>query len=370
MTASLFERRLITAITERIEKNKYHYVDNSVAYYHNPILDNMAEDKRWFSNCKLPDPKLYVKYIYPEILRQVRYKGYLYQLLCDNYSREILILVALYSLLGHRFVKFPYYRPNTLKLRNELHNQYAVLGNDPVHPSQSGLTYTIQLYKFPLIEKEIICYTTSEFLYQVIYSPQYRYSSESVLIDVEKNDYVFDCGACTGDTSLYFAVKAGLQGRVVSFEPHPSLCKIFNTNLRHNTNISKNIQLMPFATSNKNGKTAFSLCGAGSHIGNSYNNLQQINIPQIKIDDAVQGLGVERVDFIKMDIEGAELASLHGAVETLRHYRPKLAICLYHNEQDFLTIPAFLYGLGLNYRFYLDHHFVNNWETVLYAITE
>lgn len=36
--------------------------------------------------------------------------------------------------------------------------------------------------------------------------------------------------------------------------------------------------------------------------------------------------------------------------------------------EDFFLIPRFLYELDLGYRFYLEHHFVNKWETVLYAL--
>jgi hypothetical protein len=69
-----------------------------------------------------------------------------------------------------------------------------------------------------------------------------------------------------------------------------------------------------------------------------------------------------------MDIEGAELAALQGAEESIRKYRPKLAISLYHAPEDFDSIPRYLTGLHLDYAFYLGHHTIYQNETVLYCV--
>ena len=79
---------------------------------------------------------------------------------------------------------------------------------------------------------------------------------------------------------------------------------------------------------------------------------------------------VSKVDFIKMDIEGAEYDALAGAQDVLQRFRPRLAISLYHRPSDFVTIPRYLDSLGLNYRFYLDHHTLYINESVLFAIPE
>ena len=69
-----------------------------------------------------------------------------------------------------------------------------------------------------------------------------------------------------------------------------------------------------------------------------------------------------------MDIEGAELKALHGAESTLRKFRPKLAISVYHQLVDIVEIPRYLARLGLEYKFYLGHYTIHLEETVLYAI--
>jgi Methyltransferase FkbM domain len=69
-----------------------------------------------------------------------------------------------------------------------------------------------------------------------------------------------------------------------------------------------------------------------------------------------------------MDIEGAELEALRGGEATIRSYRPKLAISIYHIPEDIETIPRYLAALDLGYRFYLDHHTTYNNETALFGL--
>ena len=76
----------------------------------------------------------------------------------------------------------------------------------------------------------------------------------------------------------------------------------------------------------------------------------------------------ERVTFIKMDIEGAELEALKGAEETIKRYRPKLAICVYHKPEDIVEIPKYILNINPDYKLYLRHYSDNAGETVLYAI--
>jgi hypothetical protein len=74
-----------------------------------------------------------------------------------------------------------------------------------------------------------------------------------------------------------------------------------------------------------------------------------------------------KVDFIKMDIEGAELNALQGAEQSLRAFRPSLAISVYHRDDDWVTIPDYLDSLDLGYEFFLDHFTIYESETVLFA---
>ena len=64
-----------------------------------------------------------------------------------------------------------------------------------------------------------------------------------------------------------------------------------------------------------------------------------IEISLTTIDKLVEDLDLDRVDFIKTDIEGAEQRALAGAQDTLRTYKPRLAIAAYHLEDDQIKIP-------------------------------
>lgn len=53
----------------------------------------------------------------------------------------------------------------------------------------------------------------------------------------------------------------------------------------------------------------------------------------------------EKVTFIKMDIEGLEMKAIKGASKIIKEQKPRLAICIYHKPDDFVSIPALLLEL-------------------------
>lgn len=65
-----------------------------------------------------------------------------------------------------------------------------------------------------------------------------------------------------------------------------------------------------------------------------------VEMPVVTVDSLKRSLGISRIDFIKLDIEGAEREALAGAVETLRADKPRLAICTYHLDDDINVLPA------------------------------
>jgi len=71
-----------------------------------------------------------------------------------------------------------------------------------------------------------------------------------------------------------------------------------------------------------------------------------------------------RPNFIKMDIEGAEYATIMGAEKVFRSCRPKFAICIYHSWPDRFRIPLILQSYCPDYEFYLKKSHPK-WETVL-----
>lgn len=75
-----------------------------------------------------------------------------------------------------------------------------------------------------------------------------------------------------------------------------------------------------------------------------------------------------KVDYIKMDIEGAELNALKGGINVIKRDRPVLAICIYHTMNDRLEIPEMLIRSLENYQFLIRHHGYSYCDSVLYGI--
>ena len=158
---------------------------------------------------------------------------------------------------------------------------------------------------------------------------QYPYKNKNgeTIVGVEDGDVVMDLGACYGDTALYFAEK---QGHVYFFEFTPSNITVFNANVALDPRLMNQIQLVPHPVSNKSGqKIYFNDLVPGSRTAFAPFKAQTEETTTISIDDFVKNNKISKVFFTKMDIEGAELLALEGAVETIKKFKPKWAIAIY-----------------------------------------
>lgn len=72
--------------------------------------------------------------------------------------------------------------------------------------------------------------------------------------------------------------------------------------------------------------------------------------------------------FIKMDIEGSELMALQGARNLIRRNRPILTICIYHTDEDMLSILEWMRENLKDYQYYCRHHSYYKEDTIVYAI--
>ena len=88
-------------------------------------------------------------------------------------------------------------------------------------------------------------------------------------------------------------------------------------------------------------------------------------VDAVSIDDFFKE---EKCNYIKMDIEGAELPALMGGIQFIKRERPILAISIYHSLEDFWKIPQYLMAELDNYRYYVRHHSLIFGETVLYGV--
>jgi FkbM family methyltransferase len=89
---------------------------------------------------------------------------------------------------------------------------------------------------------------------------------------------------------------------------------------------------------------------------------------KLEVDSIDNVLGSKKATFIKFDIEGSELDGLKGAKNQIIDNKPRLAICLYHKQDDLFEIPLYIYKLRSDYKFYVRPHSSMPTELVLYCI--
>lgn len=150
-------------------------------------------------------------------------------------------------------------------------------------------------------------------------------------VDAAPGDVVLDLGGNFGTSALTLARRIGPAGRVYSFEP------IFHDPLRRTlaANGVETVTVVPKAVGDRCGTAAFSVTDLGIDSRVSSARFPgETEVEMTTIDRFVAETGLERVDFIKCDIEGAEELAIRGARETIARFRPKWTIASYHTDPD------------------------------------
>ena len=144
-----------------------------------------------------------------------------------------------------------------------------------------------------------------------------------------------DVGANIGEVSLFAAKRVGPFGRVISFEPVNDLADRFAENVARNG--FEQVSLLRSGVADREGEAVIFVQlskfqdgsqhrGLGTIYQSEIRNESTQTIPLTTIDKVVDDLELQRVDIMKVDIEGAELPALHGAEKTLRRFKPSIAI--------------------------------------------
>ena len=177
----------------------------------------------------------------------------------------------------------------------------------------------------------------------------------------EPGDVVLDLGAFLGDSAVAFSRLVGEGGHVWSFEALSSQFETLKQNLARFR--CDNVTPCFNAAWNRDETLYMSSNRGSSTIGGREN-----PVPGIRIDDFVREHAIEKVDFIKMDIEGAEPEALEGSEKTITAMKPKLALSAYHKPEDMHLLMDMVREMHPGYRFYMRHYDPGFCDTVLYAV--
>ena len=128
-----------------------------------------------------------------------------------------------------------------------------------------------------------------------------------------------DIGAHVGLYTLPAADRVGPEGQVVAFEPHPSNRNLLLENLERNK--IGNVTVVPAAVSDTTGQLELQVSpfNTGDHrlYRRDGGRTKTVTVEVVSIDDWLETSGIEKVDMIKMDVQGAEANVIKGMHRTL-----------------------------------------------------
>lgn len=274
-----------------------------------------------------------------------------------------------YFLRGLLFIAlkphYIFYQPKILFKR--LFNGVEKTISSRIYKKQEGINYIdLYGYKFAIVDNLHIFNEFLNELYPFIITrtidwiiPEGSYFDHNIDFDLKEGDVVIDAGASLGFFSVPAAVKVGKMGKVYAFEPSEDIAKLLDKSRIDNG--IENMEIVPFALGEKDEKGCFEVSG-------EYDTCSKIN-KHVKVEESTKNViyirsidsfvkenKINRVDFIKMDIEGFERFALLGAKETIKAYKPKLSICTYHLSDDREVISGIIKNINKEYKIVYKSH--------------
>ncbi len=168
---------------------------------------------------------------------------------------------------------------------------------------------------------------------------------------VQRGDVVLDCGANVG-VYTRVALNAGAS-RVIAIEPAPENLECLRRTFAAEA-ASGRVVIYPKGVWDKDDVLPMHIdptnSAADSFVIRQPSAGGVINLPLTTIDKLVEELHLDRVDYIKMDIEGAEPRALLGARNTIRRFHPRMAISVYHTPTDKASVPQNILAAWNGYR--------------------
>lgn len=167
----------------------------------------------------------------------------------------------------------------------------------------------------------------------------YEKSERDFVLSFLRNGMIFfDVGANFGLYTLLAARLVGNSGHVHSFEPSPFEYSKLLRNIR--LNMLKNVSTNQVAVGDRNDSIEFTIYGNGWGAYNTIADSNQLNVPstrtsvrQTKLDTYIRTHGITQIDFIKIDVEGAEKKVFQGGSSLLWPKLRPLVMCEFSDQR-------------------------------------
>lgn len=278
-----------------------------------------------------------------------------YSALADQKSKKLYLHLVAYRLGSHFSVKIPV---DFLDQKKQDEYKLAETFTDS-SLKISGIFGKLKHFDFHFENNRYVvdCLGLEYYLQR----KQYFFDRNAISVKPAPDDYVIDGGACLGDATAVFSNAVGVNGKVYAFDPVKDHLDILQHNIKQFP--IKNVTAMPFGLANENSDAEPVRLNYYAPGFSSKNNV----VPLRTIDSLIENGEINRIDFIKLDVEGFEKDVLVGASYSINKFKPKLAISLYHKPNDIFELITYVRHNHSFYDLYIDHYTIHREETVLYC---
>jgi FkbM family methyltransferase len=296
----------------------------------------------------------------------------LWEGLGDADSRDLWLRFLAYRALGPAHVRLQLdpleYRRAVIGLSAQALQQAAA-----VHFPGLPLEWQLHLYDLTALGLPIRVLGPPLPLASTLSFSQYAYRDTAIPARPHPGDVALDVGGCWGETALWLAHVIGPTGRVHTFEPSPSNRRLLEQNLGLNPSLAERTTVWGDPVAPRAGETLWipDVVAAGATVQDELRadeQRQMVKLQTTSVDALCASGQIDRVDFLKVDVEGADLGVLQGAANTIHTHRPRLALACYHKPDDLVQIPDFIASLGVEYRWYLQCSTMTDVDTVAFGV--
>ena len=268
-----------------------------------------------------------------------------YDMLKDNISKKFFKKAIIYRYM------LAFYPEAFGNIKNSMHLVFKYSIVNIFYWIFKRILFIIQKFKYPL---EIEVFIT----FYIFGLKQYNMKN---IFEVKNDAVVFDIGAFKGDTAYFFSKKCSNKARIYAFEPDENNYKVLlkiKDKYKLNNVIASNI--------------LFSNSEAEINFLSMDLNRQAVKMKSTTIDKFVEENNIEKIDYIKMDVERTERNILEGSIKTIKKFKPSLAIAIYHGGklfmEDFYNIPIFIKNvINEDYEYYIRTFHPTGLETILFC---